>query len=31
VNKDYLKTFSIGYLLEEGKAGDQKQDGKQAH
>jgi hypothetical protein len=24
INKDYLKRFLIGYLLEEGKEGDQK-------
>jgi hypothetical protein len=31
MKKDYLKRFQSGHLLEEGKDGDQKQDGKKAY
>jgi hypothetical protein len=31
MKEDYLKRFQIGHLLEEGKEGDQKQDGKKAY
>jgi hypothetical protein len=31
MKKDYIKKCLIGYLLEEGKEGDQKQHGKKAY
>jgi hypothetical protein len=31
MNKDYLKQFKIGHLVEEEKEVDQKQDGNKAY